>query len=91
VQEGEHGRPPGLDQLGQGVHLGHAGGGAPGVEVEQPGPDGVPVGAGRGAAEKVAQLLLGDPGGQQITGRVDVHAGFPHGGESLVRRAFPGA
>ncbi len=41
--------------------------------------------------EQGAQFLFGDPGGQQIPGRVEVDAGVPHCREPFAGQAFPGA
>src|SRR4051812_50163209 len=69
-QEAEDLGPPGLDGAGQPLEFGQPGVGAPGVEPVQPGGDLVPVATGAGAGQQGSQLLLGDPCGEDLAGRI---------------------
>jgi hypothetical protein len=70
------------------VQLVDAGVGAPGVERVEALADLVTVRAGAGQGEQVAQLFFGDPGGQDLRGRVGVDQRVPHRRERLRREAF---
>jgi len=59
-----------LDGAGEGVDLGDGHACAPAVEPEQLGADEVPFGAGE--VEQCAEFFFGDPGGQDLPGRVAI-------------------
>src|SRR5918993_531025 len=66
VQEDQHRRPPRLHGAGEGGELIDVGVGAPDVELVEGGGDLVTVAAAGGAAEQLAELFLGDPGGEDL-------------------------
>ena len=47
-----------------------------------------PVAAAAGSGQQRPELFLGDPGGEDLAARIGIDAGVPHGGESLVGKAF---
>ncbi|MEU4328986.1 hypothetical protein [Nonomuraea dietziae] len=83
----DHWKTPGLGALGQGDQLVDAGVRAPGEEAEQPLGDDRAGLLLAGAGRQGAQVLLGDPAGEDLAGRLVVDQGVPHAGEGLYRRS----
>src|SRR5690606_5994876 len=63
---------------GEAVDFGDVGVGAPRVEVVQPGPYDVRGGVLAGAGQQGAEFFFGDPGGQDLPGRVVGEQLVPH-------------
>jgi hypothetical protein len=80
-QEDQNRRPPLRHRLGECGHLGHIDSGAPVVEPEQPLAHVVSLPAAGGGGKQRLQLLLGDPGGKQLAGRVAVDAAVSRPGD----------
>ena len=82
--------PPRVDRGGEGDQLGDLGVDTPGQQPVQPVPGQVRIPAHADRGQQGAQLLLRDPGRQDLRAGVLVADPIPHLGEALARQAFPG-